>query len=110
MLADRNRDGLAAQFVPEFAELKKQYGIQQFQFHLAPATAFFRVHQPAKFDDDLSSFRKTVVETNTTLKPAVGLEGGVGGIGIRGVVPSVQQRQARGIGGVRPWLRRAVRQ
>ncbi len=87
MLADRNRDGLAAQFVPEFAELKRQYGIRQFQFHLAPATAFFRVHQPAKFDDDLSSFRKTVVETNTTLKPAVGLEGGVGGIGIRGVVP-----------------------
>lgn len=68
-------------------ELKKTYEVEQFQFHKAPAISFLRVHQPPKFGDDLASFRKTVVETNTQVKTVLGLEGGVAGLGIRGVVP-----------------------
>ena len=56
-----------------FAELKSAYGVEQFQFHTAPATSFLRVHQPEKFGDDLSGFRKTVVEANATNKPVLGL-------------------------------------
>jgi methyl-accepting chemotaxis protein len=85
--AAQDRDGLAAEFVPAFANLKSTYGIRQFQFHLPPATSFLRVHKPAKFGDDLSGFRKTVVDTNTAQKPIFGLEKGVAGIGNRGVVP-----------------------
>ena len=61
--------------------------MRQFQFHEAPATSFLRVHKPEKFGDDLSSFRHTVVRVNETQKPVVGLEKGVAGLGLSGVVP-----------------------
>jgi len=83
----RDRDRLAAMFVPAFPTLKDEYQVRQFQFHLPPATSFLRVHKPAKFDDDLSGFRKTVVEANTAKRPIKGLEIGVAGLGVRGVMP-----------------------
>ncbi len=86
-MAAGDREALAALFVPGFAQLKKDYGVRQFQFHTPPATSFLRVHKPAKFGDDLSGFRKTVVETNTSRKPITGLEVGRAGLGIRGMVP-----------------------
>ena len=87
--ADRDRDALAELFVPGFSILKKEYGARQFQFHTPPATSFLRVHKPAKFGDDLSSFRKTVVATNNNVKPIGGIEKGVAGLGVRGMVPVV---------------------
>jgi methyl-accepting chemotaxis protein len=85
-LASRQREPLAALMVPIFQTLKNE-GADQFQFHLAPAMSFLRVHDPKKFGDDLSGFRKTVVATNTDAKPVFGLEKGVAGVGIRGVTP-----------------------
>jgi methyl-accepting chemotaxis protein len=94
-LAQGDRDTLFKLFEPGYAVLKAQYGVDQFQFHTAPATSFARIHQPKKFGDDLSSFRKTVVEANAAHKPIVGLESGVAGLGIRGVVPvNFEGRQA----------------
>jgi len=87
--ADRDRDALEKLFVPGFSVLKKEYGVRQFQFHTPPATSFLRVHKPAKFGDDLSSFRKTVVETNKNVKPIGGIEKGVAGLGVRGMVPVI---------------------
>ncbi|MGY4285308.1 HAMP domain-containing protein [Bradyrhizobium sp. LM2.7] len=57
---------------------------------MPPATSYLRVHQPAKFGDDLSGFRKTVLIANQERRVVVGLEGGVAGLGIRGVVPIAQ--------------------
>ena len=87
--AQGNRDQLASMLVPSFKILKKnpEYAARQFQFHLPPATSFLRVHKPKKHGDDLSSFRKTVVKTNNTQKPVRGLEKGVAGLGVRGMVP-----------------------
>jgi methyl-accepting chemotaxis protein len=85
--AARNREALAEMLVPGFGALKQRYGVVQLQFHTAPATSFLRVHAPKKFGDDLSSFRLTVVDVNKTHKPVSGLEYGVEGLGIRGVVP-----------------------
>ena len=85
--AARNREALDEMLVPGFAALKQRYGVVQLQFHTAPATSFLRVHAPKKFGDDLSSFRLTVVDVNKTHKPVFGLEYGVEGLGIRGVVP-----------------------
>ena len=82
-----DRDALARMLVPGFAQLKQKHAVVQMQFHTAPATSFLRVHAPQKFGDDLSSFRFTVVEVNKTHKPIFGLEYGVEGLGIRGVVP-----------------------
>jgi len=89
-MAHDDREALMKLFVPGFASLKSDYGVDQFQFHTSPAISYLRVHQPAKFGDDLSSFRKTVVAANLGHKVIVGLEGGVAGLGIRGVVPIAQ--------------------
>ncbi|WP_234680499.1 methyl-accepting chemotaxis protein [Bradyrhizobium monzae] len=89
-MAKQDREALVRLFGPVFAATKSAYGVEQFQFHTPPATSFLRVHQPAKFGDDLSSFRKTVVDANQEHKVVVGLEGGVAGLGIRGVVPIAQ--------------------
>ncbi|SFU03898.1 methyl-accepting chemotaxis sensory transducer with Cache sensor [Halomonas saccharevitans] len=85
-LAGEDRDRLAALFEPGFATLKEG-GVRQFQFHLPPATSFLRVHKPEKFGDDLSVLRPTIVETNRTQAPVSGVDQGVAGLGIRGIVP-----------------------
>jgi methyl-accepting chemotaxis protein len=89
-LAKQDRDALVHLFGPVLATIKSDYGVDQFQFHVPPATSYLRVHQPAKFGDDLSSFRNTVVVANQEHKVVLGLEGGVAGLGIRGVVPIAQ--------------------
>lgn len=86
-MADGDRDRIGELLLPAFKVLKKQYAVVQMQFHTPPATSFYRVHKPEKYGDDLSSFRHTVVEANTKLKPVMGLEKGVAGLGIRGVIP-----------------------
>ncbi|MCW9024222.1 MAG: methyl-accepting chemotaxis protein [Gammaproteobacteria bacterium] len=85
--ANGDRQSLAERTVPLFKLLKQEYAVRQFQFHTPPAISFLRAHKPEKFGDDLSSFRKTVVKTNETRKPISGLEEGVAGLGIRGMVP-----------------------
>ena len=96
MFAEQDRDGLTAQFLPVFKQLKKDYGVAQFQFHTAPATSFLRLHKLDKFGDDLSQLRPTIVETNRTQAPVRGLDGGVAGIGIRGLSPINYQGQHLG--------------
>jgi methyl-accepting chemotaxis protein len=59
-----DRPGLLALTKPIFAELKKSYGVAQFQFHTPASKSFLRLHKPEKFGDDLSSFRHTVVKAN----------------------------------------------
>jgi methyl-accepting chemotaxis protein len=85
--AARDRAALAEMLVSGYETLKSKYGIDQMQFHTPDAKSFLRVNNPAKFGDDLSAFRFTVVNANKTQTPVFGLENGVTGIGIRGVVP-----------------------
>jgi methyl-accepting chemotaxis protein len=89
--AQGDRDALAVWTVPLFKKLKAKFAVRQFQFHIPPAISFLRAHKPAKFGDDLSSFRKTVVETNNRKTMIDGLEKGVAGLGIRGIAPIIQQ-------------------
>jgi methyl-accepting chemotaxis protein len=63
--------------------------VEQFQFHLAPATSYLRVHQPARHGDDLSRIRATVLAANTEKRAVRGVETGVFGLGSRGVRPVV---------------------
>lgn len=91
-----DRSALAGMFVPAFSSLKQKYGVDQFQFHTPPAVSFLRVHKPEAFGDDLSSFRFSVVDTNQSKRPLRGLESGVAGLGIRGIVPVFHQQQPIG--------------
>ena len=90
--AEGNRDRLSQSLVPVFLELKKQ-GVEQIQFHKAPAVTWLRLHMPKKFGDDLSSFRHTVVKANKDKTMVSGLEEGVGGYGFRVVTPIMYQSQ-----------------
>ena len=94
--AARDRAKLLAHTQPIFRQLKQTDGAEQMQFHLAPAISFLRVHQPEKFGDDLSSFRETVVQANGDRSPREGVENGVAGFGIRGVVPVFADKQHLG--------------
>ncbi len=86
-MANDDRERLKALFVAGFDRLREEYGVRQFQFHKAPAISFLRVHKPSKFGDDLSGFRKTVVAANSNNTVVRGIEKGVAGLGVRGIVP-----------------------
>ena len=90
MFVKGERDALYAAVAPVYKTLRSDYNVRQFQFHTPPATSFLRVHKPEKFGDDLSSFRHTVVKVNTSQTGIWGLEKGVAGLGIRGVMPIIQ--------------------
>lgn len=87
LFANNQRQQLADHLVPTFQVMKKDFNARQFQYHTPPATSFLRLHKPAKFGDDLSSFRNTVVATNAQKQRVHGLEKGVAGLGIRGISP-----------------------
>ena len=63
-VAKGDRDALMALLGASMKALDAQ-GIPLISFHTPPATAFFRVHAPKVFGEDISARRKTVVESNT---------------------------------------------
>lgn len=86
LFAERDREALNEMVKEGYAQLEAN-GISQMQFHVPVATSFLRVHSPEKFDDDLSSFRHTVVAANERVETIEGLEQGVAGYGFRVVAP-----------------------
>ena len=87
MVAEHNRKGLSDFILKRYKENRAKDGMAQLQFHIPPATSLFRAHKPEKFNDDLSSFRFGVVEVNRSQREVYGVEKGVAGFGIRGIVP-----------------------
>jgi len=83
----QSRDDLLEITAPLFKGLKEITDLNVFHFHLPPAISFLRLQKPQKFGDDLSSFRKTVVQVNIKEEAAVGLEVGNAGLSVRAVVP-----------------------
>jgi methyl-accepting chemotaxis protein len=81
-----NRDGLFTLLDGALKALKAQ-GIPLITFETPPATAFFRIHQPKIFGEDISGRRGTVVEANRTGKQIVGVERGRESLGIFGMTP-----------------------
>ncbi len=86
-LSKRDRLSLSVLAQERFYEATTRHGVKQLQFHIPPAISFLRMHEPTRFGDDLSEFRKTVVRVNESLQPISGIEIGRDGIGLRGVSP-----------------------
>jgi methyl-accepting chemotaxis protein len=97
-LAEGDRKTISDLTLAAYQASKGKLGMAQLQFHLPPAKSFFRAHLPEKFGDDLSSFRFTVLAVNQNHTEVKGLEVGVGGAGLRGVVPV--SHQGRQVGSV----------
>jgi methyl-accepting chemotaxis protein len=85
-VAKGDRDALLPLLQAPFAALKSQ-GMPLISFHTPPATAFFRVHEPKLFGEDISARRATVVESNKTGKPIVGVEAGRDSLGVFAMTP-----------------------
>jgi methyl-accepting chemotaxis protein len=85
-VAKGDRDALFPLLEAPLAALKSQ-GMPLISFHAPPATAFFRVHAPKLFGEDISARRATVVESNATGKPIVGVEPGRDSLGIFAMTP-----------------------
>src|SRR6202051_4450550 len=95
-VAKGDRDALLALLQTPLAVLKSQ-GVPLISFHTPPATAFFRVHEPKLFGEDISARRKTVVESNTTGKPIVGVEPGRESLGVYGITPIMREGRSIGV-------------
>jgi methyl-accepting chemotaxis protein len=85
-VAKGDRASLEALLAEPFAALKLQ-GIPLISFHTPPAINFFRSHEPKKFGEDISARRTTVVESNRTGKPIVGVEPGRDSLSIFAMTP-----------------------
>ncbi len=88
LLAERNRNSLATLLSPIFRQLKTEYGILQFHFHIPPAKSFLRLHlSDALSEGEMISYRTTVMDAMKKGKGVAGLEWGMAGLAIRGIVP-----------------------
>ncbi|MDO5528154.1 MAG: cache domain-containing protein, partial [Paracoccus sp. (in: a-proteobacteria)] len=81
------RDDMAIERImaASYPDLAEKTGIAQLQFHIAPAISLIRVHQLGRRGDDLSAFRRTVVDANAGAQSVGGMERGRAGMGARGV-------------------------
>src|SRR5882724_4743247 len=95
-VAKGDRDALLPLLQAPLAMLKSQ-GMPLISFHTPPATAFFRVHEPKLFGEDISARRKTVVESNTTGKSIVGVEPGRESLGVYGITPIMREGKSIGV-------------
>ena len=86
-MAKQDHRALTRLYSRNFEAFAQEAGVAQFQFHSPDAHSVLRVHNLDKRGDDLSGFRKTVVEANRTQASVAGLERGRAGIGIRGISP-----------------------
>ncbi|MBW1771973.1 MAG: PAS domain S-box protein [Deltaproteobacteria bacterium] len=87
LLAMRDREALNRLLDRAYRRLAAEYDIEQFHFHIPPATSFLRLHDPKAFGDDMGLQRKTIPWSLKHGTPVGGLEWGKAGFGIRGVVP-----------------------
>ncbi len=85
-VAKGDRAALGSLLKGPFEAIKAQ-GIPLISFHTPPATAFYRAHAPDKFGEDISARRTTVVESNRTGKPIVGVEAGRDSLSIFAMTP-----------------------
>src|SRR5258707_5720654 len=90
------REPLMALLQAPLAAIKPQ-GMPLISFQAPPATNFFRVHEPKIFGDDISARRKTVVESNQTGKPIVGVEPGRDSLGVFGMTPIMRDGKSIGV-------------
>ncbi len=78
-------DGLSS-ISKEFKE-STEYKNIKIHIHDASVHSFLRSWKPTKFGDELSSFRKTILEVKNTQKPLVAIELGRAGLVLRGIAP-----------------------
>jgi methyl-accepting chemotaxis protein len=95
-VAKGEREPLMTLLQAPLAAIKPQ-GMPLISFQAPPATNFFRIHEPKIFGDDISARRKTVVESNQTGKPIVGVEPGRDSLGVFAMTPIMRDGKSIGV-------------
>ncbi|WP_029408816.1 methyl-accepting chemotaxis protein [Treponema pedis] len=85
--AEKDRNALLYAAGPLYKTMHEKYNIEQFHFHTPEVNSFLRVHAPLKYGDNLSSYRRSVIEANKEKKRISGLEVGLSDLGFRIVTP-----------------------
>ena len=86
-IAAKDRDRLLAEFGEMFTIQRDRRGVDQAQFHVPPAIALLRLHDPAQHGDDLTRFRPIVAAVNRERAARKGYAIARRGPAIFGVVP-----------------------
>jgi PAS domain S-box-containing protein len=98
--AKRDRNRLIELLHPTYVQLHERFGIKQFHFHVPPATSFLRLHLPGQHGEEMQAYRHTINVARETGEGVGGLEWGVTGFGVRGVVPVFFQGEQIGTVGL----------
>src|ERR1700744_289072 len=85
-IAKGDRESLEPLLKAPMAAITAQ-GIPLISFHTPPAINFFRAHDPKHFAEAISARRITVVESNKTAKPIVGVEAGRDSLSVFAITP-----------------------
>src|SRR6201996_4230971 len=85
-VAKGDREALEAVLKAPF-EAFKAPACRLISFQTPPATNFYRAHDPKHFGEDISARRVTVVESNRTGKPIVGVEVGRDSLSVFAMTP-----------------------
>ena len=91
-VAAKDREKLLAEYDDMFAIQRDRRGVDQAQFHVAPAQSLLRLHAPTQFGDDLTAFRPMVVAVNREHAARKGLAIAAGGPAIFGVAPVIGEQ------------------
>ena len=96
-LAARDRDRLAKALTEGQQAISKTFGYDTLTFSYPPATAFYRVHNPKVFDDDISTRRQMIVDLHRDGIARSGVEPSLTTLAIFGAVPLFQNGQRIGV-------------
>lgn len=94
--AKRDRRRLIDLLHPAYQKLHEDFGINQFHFHVPPATSFLRLHALDEYGERMEAYRHTINKARETGSGVGGLEWGVFGFGIRSVVPVFHEEKQVG--------------
>jgi PAS domain S-box-containing protein len=94
--ARRDRQRLIDLLHPAYEKLHRDFGVDQFHFHIPPATSFLRLHALGQYGEKMEAYRHTINTAMATGTGVGGLEWGVFGFGIRSVVPVSHEGQRIG--------------
>ena len=94
--ARRDRQALIDLLLPSYQILAEDFDVKQFHFHIKPATSFLRLHRIQQHGEAMASFRHTINLVEYSGQGIAGLEWGITGFGVRGVVPVYHQGEIIG--------------
>jgi len=94
--AQRDRPRLINLLLPSYQILAREFDVKQFHFHIKPATSFLRLHRLKQHGEAMAAFRHTINLVEYSGQGIAGLEWGITGFGVRGVVPVYHQGKVIG--------------